>query len=84
MLSVVAATFCNTAPGVATSPGDAGQGDADSRRTSKNIFFFVSVIFLQQKTICFGESSEPGQLHQLKIKISPLQDSKQEKTKARY
>jgi hypothetical protein len=44
----------------------------------------VPVIFLQQKTICPGEHFRQDQLHQQEIKISLLQDSKQEKTKARY
>ena len=69
---------------VATSPGDAGQGDAASRRTSDNTFFLCLKFFLQQKTICPGKSSEPDQLHQLETEISLLQDSKQDKTQARY
>tara|TARA_R100000234_G_scaffold97054_1_gene65390 strand:+ start:188 stop:379 length:192 start_codon:yes stop_codon:yes gene_type:complete len=47
-------------------------------------FFFVPGIFLQQKTICPGQSSEPDQLHQLETEINLSQDSKQEKKKPRY
>tara|TARA_Y100000114_G_scaffold61802_1_gene56647 strand:- start:696 stop:830 length:135 start_codon:yes stop_codon:yes gene_type:complete len=44
----------------------------------------VPGIFLQQKTICPGQSSEPDQLHQLETEINLSQDSKQEKKKPRY